>query len=67
MSNNAQNLLFELASVAEKKRMTIYKLSKLSGVSYATVKSLFSGTSYPRIDILFKICKVLNVELRIKK
>lgn len=48
----------------EKKGMSIYRLSKETGIFEQTLYSMFNGnTSSPRLDHAVKIAKVLDIDL----
>lgn len=48
----------------ENKRMSIYRLSKETGIFEQTLYSMFNGnTSSPKLDNAIKIAKVLDIDL----
>jgi DNA-binding helix-turn-helix protein len=48
----------------EEKNMSVYKLSKETGIFQQTLYSLVNGnTSCPRLDHAIKIAKVLDIDL----
>lgn len=45
--------------------LTLYKLSKLSGVPIATLQNLYRGhTKSPTVAVLYKICEGLGVSVQ---
>ena len=48
----------------ENKGMTIYRLSKETGIFEQTLHSMFNGnTSSPKLDNAVKIAKILDIDL----
>lgn len=53
-----------IVQVMKEKKMSIYKLSKIAGVGYATVYDLVNGKiENPKIETLIKITNVLDIEI----
>ncbi len=45
--------------------LTLYRLSKLSGVPIATLQNLYRGhTKSPTVSVLYKICEGLGVSVQ---
>ena len=54
----------EVKEQLERKGMTIYRLSKETGILEQTLYSMFNGnTSSPQLDNAVKIAKVLDIDL----
>ena len=54
----------EVKEQLENKGMTIYRLSKETGIFEQTLHSMFNGnTSSPKLDNAVKIAKVLDIDL----
>lgn len=54
----------EVKEQLENKGMTIYRLSKETGILEQTLYSMFNGnTSSPQLDNAVKIAKVLDIDL----
>lgn len=54
----------EVKEQLENKGMTIYRLSKETGILEQTLYSMFNGnTSSPQLDNAVKIAKVLEIDL----
>mgnify|MGYP003516529304 CR=1 FL=1 len=54
-----------ITELCNEKNITIYELSKLSGIRATTVYSIIDGKSdNPSIISIKKICKGLNISLR---
>lgn len=47
--------------------ISIYKLSKLSGVSQPTISGILRGDNSPSLDTLDKICDALNLKITIEE
>ena len=52
-----------LKQLMEDRGMNVYALAKASGVSWQTVKNIFTLTSNPSVGTLQKICRGLGVTL----
>jgi transcriptional regulator with XRE-family HTH domain len=58
------NIAKSLSKFMTKKRLTVEKLSELSGVSTRTISRLRNGTlSNPKLDAIVAICDVINVSV----
>ena len=45
--------------------LTLYRLSKLSGVPIATLQNLYRGhTKSPTVSVLYKICEGLGISIQ---
>lgn len=52
-----------LKSVRAKKEFSVYKLSKLSGVSSTYIHEIEQGKKQPTVEIVFRICSALGITL----
>lgn len=57
------NCIYRLKSLMRKRKMTIYRLSKLSGVSESTLRNMFKRGSDPSVKTLELLCEALGVTL----
>lgn len=44
------------------KDLTLYRVSKDSGVSQTNVRRMFDGTTNPSVESFFKVCKAIHVK-----
>lgn len=56
-------LHLKISSVMKDNNISIYKLSKLSGLSQTGIKYFLSGEKSPTIDTLEKICNALKIDI----
>lgn len=55
---------FKLKSILEKRKMTIYGLSKLSGIKYDTIKDYYNNANtFYSFEAIAKICYVLDCNI----
>jgi len=57
------NILLRIKELLKRRNWTIYKLSKLSGVSQSTLSNLFKRNNAPTISTLESICKTFGITL----
>lgn len=58
------NISDRLKKILEEKKMTVYRLSKNSGVSQSGLNEIVMGKKkYPRIDTIIKIANGLNMSI----
>lgn len=53
----------KLAEILEKKNISMYKVSKLTGVSTATLHRIMKKNHEPKISTVIKITKALNIKI----
>lgn len=52
-----------IKELCQKNHITVYRLSKISGVPYSALSSMFKRNTSPCFRTLFKICSGLNISL----
>lgn len=55
----------KLSSIMEKRKISVYQLSKLTNLKHSTIKSYYINAPLTRVDldVLAKICYVLNCRI----
>lgn len=62
LENAIRNRIIELA---EKKNITINKVSTLGGIAHTTLLSFMNNETHdPRISTLLHVCEALDIELK---
>ena len=65
--NHTEPAVFDInqriRELCQKNHITIYRLSKISGVPYSALNSMFKRNTSPCFHTLFKICSGLNISL----
>lgn len=56
----------QVAAIRKEKGLTIRQLAEQCGVSYQNITKIENGKYNVSIDILYKVCKALEVELKIE-
>lgn len=56
----------QVADIRKEKGLTIRQLAEQCGVSYQNITKIENGKYNVSIDILYKVCKALEVELKIE-
>ena len=57
------NTLERIKQLLHERRWSVYKLSKLSGVSQSTLSNMFSRNNDPSISTLEDICSAFGITL----
>lgn len=57
------NALDKIKEICKKKKWTVYKLAKESGVPYSSLNNMFIRNTQPTISTLYKLCRGLNISL----
>lgn len=54
-----------LSSVMDKNNISIYKMSKLTGLKHSTIKSYYTNSPITRVDldVISKMCYVLDCKI----
>ena len=60
---NSADIQNRIEDLAKEKGMTMYELSKVSGVSLSGIYNMFKRNSLPKLETLLKICKGLDTSL----
>ena len=55
----------KLSSIMDKHNISVYQMSKLTGLKHSTIKSYYTHSPITRVDldVLSKICYVLNCNI----
>lgn len=53
----------KLKQELSKQDLTYDELSKMTGVAKSTLHGIANGKHRPRLDVAFKVCKALNVDI----
>ena len=55
----------KLASIMDRNKITVYQMSKLTGLKYTTIKSYYTNAPITRVDldVVAKLCFVLNCKV----
>lgn len=55
----------KLSSIMDKHNISVYQMSKLTGLKHSTIKSYYTNSPITRVDldVLSKICYVLNCNI----
>ncbi len=58
-------VIIKVNQLMDDKQLNIYRMSKLTGLKYSTVKSYYTNAPLTRIDldVLAKMCYVLDCEI----
>lgn len=57
------NVNDKIKELMNERKMSVYNLSQLSGITQSTLATMFSRGTPPKIDTLYEICKVFNITL----
>jgi transcriptional regulator with XRE-family HTH domain len=57
------NTLGKIKQLLQERKWSVYKLSKLSGVSQSTLSNMFNRNNAPSISTLEDICKAFGITL----
>lgn len=62
---NYGSIEIKLKSLMDQESISIYQMSKLTGLKYSTIKSYYINAPITRVDldVLAKICYVLNCKV----
>ena len=55
----------KLSSIMDRNNISVYQMSKLTGLKYSTIKSYYTNSPITRVDldVIAKMCYVLNCNI----
>lgn len=55
----------KLSSIMDRNNITVYQMSKLTGLKYSTIKSYYTNSPITRVDldVISRMCYVLNCNI----
>lgn len=55
----------KLSSIMDKNNISVYQMSKLTGLKYSTIKSYYTNSPITRVDldVISRMCYVLNCNI----
>lgn len=65
--NNREYIGQQIAAFRQKRGLSTRQLSELTGINYANINKIENGKYNVSIDIISRICEVLEIEIKLEE